>query len=65
MFGANATATPGGYLLQLRALDWNVDGVLTYPINNRLYHIYYYMCRTIQELPSNHCVSSTLGLCLC
>ena len=26
MFGANATATPDGGLLQLRALDWNVDG---------------------------------------
>ena len=26
MFGANATATPQGSLLQLRALDWNVDG---------------------------------------
>jgi len=28
MFGANATATPDGHLLQLRALDWNVDGQL-------------------------------------
>ena len=26
MFGANATATPDGGLLQLRALDWDVDG---------------------------------------
>ena len=26
MFGANASATPTGELLQLRALDWNVDG---------------------------------------
>ena len=26
MFGANASATPDGKLLQLRALDWNVDG---------------------------------------
>ncbi len=28
MFGANATATPDRHLLQLRALDWNVDGLL-------------------------------------
>ncbi len=27
MFGANGTATPDGKLLQLRALDWNVDGI--------------------------------------
>ena len=27
MFGANSTATPDGALLQLRALDWDVDGV--------------------------------------
>ena len=27
MFGANASATPDGHLLQLRALDWNVDGM--------------------------------------
>ena len=26
MFGANGSAVPGGGLLQLRALDWNVDG---------------------------------------
>ncbi len=26
MFGANSSATPDGSLLQLRALDWNVDG---------------------------------------
>lgn len=26
MFGANASATEGGTLLQLRALDWDVDG---------------------------------------
>ena len=26
MFGANGSATPDGSLLQLRALDWNVDG---------------------------------------
>lgn len=26
MFGANASATPTGSLLQLRALDWDVDG---------------------------------------
>ena len=26
MFGANASATPDGALLQLRALDWDVDG---------------------------------------
>ncbi len=26
MFGANGSATPDGGLLQLRALDWNVDG---------------------------------------
>ena len=26
MFGANASATVDGGLLQLRALDWNVDG---------------------------------------
>ena len=29
MFGANSTATPDGKLLQLRALDWDVDGQLT------------------------------------
>ena len=29
MFGANSTATPDGTLLQLRALDWNVDGKKT------------------------------------
>jgi hypothetical protein len=29
MFGANATATPDGHLLQLRALDWDVDGNAT------------------------------------
>lgn len=27
MFGANGTATPDGHLLQLRALDWDVDGM--------------------------------------
>ena len=26
MFGANGSAVDGGGLLQLRALDWNVDG---------------------------------------
>lgn len=26
MFGANKTATATGGLLQLRALDWDVDG---------------------------------------
>lgn len=26
MFGANGSATPTGDLLQLRALDWDVDG---------------------------------------
>ena len=26
MFGANASATVDGGLMQLRALDWNVDG---------------------------------------
>ena len=26
MFGANGSATVDGGLLQLRALDWNVDG---------------------------------------
>ena len=26
MFGANESAVPGGGFLQLRALDWNVDG---------------------------------------
>ena len=26
MFGANGSATEGGTLLQLRALDWDVDG---------------------------------------
>jgi hypothetical protein len=26
MFGANGSATVNGGLLQLRALDWNVDG---------------------------------------
>ena len=26
MFGANSSATVDGGLLQLRALDWNVDG---------------------------------------
>ncbi len=30
MFGANSSATPDGGLLQLRALDWNVDGVYGY-----------------------------------
>ena len=30
MFGANGTATLDGGLLQLRALDWNVDGVCVY-----------------------------------
>lgn len=30
MFGANATATPDGHLLQLRALDWDVDGIFTF-----------------------------------
>ena len=29
MFGANASATPDGSLLQLRALDWDVDGLLS------------------------------------
>ena len=28
MFGANSSATPDGSLLQLRALDWDVDGQL-------------------------------------
>ncbi len=28
MVGANGTAVVGGGLLQLRALDWNVDGIL-------------------------------------
>lgn len=28
MFGVNSSATPDGSLLQLRALDWNVDGQL-------------------------------------
>lgn len=28
MFGANDSAVLGGGLLQLRALDWNVDGKL-------------------------------------
>lgn len=27
MFGANGSAVLGGGLLQLRALDWNVDGI--------------------------------------
>ena len=27
MFGANKTATATGGLLQLRALDWDVDGI--------------------------------------
>ena len=32
MFGANSSATPDGSLLQLRALDWDVDGqILHYP----------------------------------
>ena len=26
MFGANSSATPDGSLLQLRALDWDVEG---------------------------------------
>lgn len=26
MFGANGTAVKGGNLLQMRALDWDVDG---------------------------------------
>ena len=30
MFGANATATNSGHLLQLRALDWDVDGKYKY-----------------------------------
>jgi len=29
MFGANKTATATGGLLQLRALDWDVDGNYT------------------------------------
>ena len=33
MFGANSSATPDGGLLQLRALDWNVDGVYGYSTN--------------------------------
>lgn len=28
MFGANKTATATGGLLQLRALDWDVDGII-------------------------------------
>lgn len=31
MFGANASATADGGLLQLRALDWNVDGAFRIP----------------------------------
>ena len=31
MFGANGTAVVGGGLLQLRALDWDVDGII---VNN-------------------------------
>lgn len=34
MFGANASAVLGGGLLQLRALDWNVDGRSSYAIKN-------------------------------
>lgn len=34
MFGANATATPEGHLLQLRALDWDVDGIIIIRANN-------------------------------
>ena len=33
MFGANASATPTGSLLQLRALDWDVDGKFIHPWN--------------------------------
>ena len=36
MFGANNSATMDGGLLQLRALDWNVDGMLNYPTLNIL-----------------------------
>lgn len=32
MFGANGTATVDGRLLQLRALDWDVDGKCVYGI---------------------------------
>ena len=35
MFGANESAVPaGGGLLQLRALDWNVDGTVS---SNKVY----------------------------
>jgi len=36
MFGANNSATMDGGLWQLRALDWNVDGMLNYPTLNIL-----------------------------
>ena len=38
MFGANATATPQGSLLQLRALDWNVDGQFVIYITSQSTH---------------------------
>ena len=66
MFGANATATPEGHLLQLRALDWDVDGKKkTHFIKASYYKKF--TCRAIQELPSNYCVSSKLRQwpCLC
>ena len=36
MFGANGSATVNNSLLQLRALDWNVDGQLLISTNTVL-----------------------------
>lgn len=38
MFGANKTATATGGLLQLRALDWDVDGMHFFECVNNFMH---------------------------
>lgn len=59
MFGANKTATATGGLLQLRALDWDVDGKQTKNVNNFMHS--YTQHRSFQELPSGHCLPPQRG----
>ena len=71
MFGANGTATVDKGLLQLRALDWNVDGqwIATLTITNVYTHCCssYCTCRPLQELSPDHHLPPQLWqwACIC
>lgn len=56
MFGANDSAVAGGGLLQLRALDWNVDGKLS--CSSLTTYIYFFFLRPFQKLSTNHSLPS-------